>query len=164
MNKPTRRRTGGPAESIPTVDPRAEILLGQAVLGQLAFNGNDGRPRVSPVWFLYEGGDLLIGSPRNAYKNRCLGADPRVSFVVVSTTQPYQHTSVIADAVVEGVSDHERNEFLQRISRHYLGREGSRRYLESWNARRQPDDGGRIRLHPMRVRFYVSRGQPEGGQ
>jgi PPOX class probable F420-dependent enzyme len=145
-----------------TVDSRVATLLGQSVLGHLAFNGHDGRPRVSPVWFLYEGGDLLIGSPRNAYKNRCLSADPRASFVVVSTTQPYQHVTLIADAVVEGVSDHERNQFLARISRHYLGTEGSKRYLEGFGSRRQTDDGGRIRLHPTRVRFYTSRGQPAG--
>ena len=145
-----------------TVDPRVETLLRQSVLGHLAFNGHDGRPRVAPVWFLYEDGDILIGSPRNAYKNRCLSADPRASFVVVSTTQPYEHVTLTADAVVESVSDGERNQFIQRISRHYLGTEGSRRYLEGWNSRRHLDDGGRIRLHPIRVRSYVSRGQPEG--
>jgi hypothetical protein len=112
------------------------------------------------VWFLYELGDIQIGSPRSAYKNRCLSADPRASFVVVSTTQPYQHVTVIADAVVAGVSDHDRNEFLERISRHYLGAEGGKRYVEGLDRRRQADDGGRIRLHPSRVRFYVSRGQP----
>ena len=112
------------------------------------------------MWFLYEGGNLLIGSPRSAYKNRCLSADPRASFVVVSTTQPYQHVTLTADAVVTGVSDQDRNEFLERISRHYLGAEGGKRYVEGLDRRRQGEDGGRIRLHPIRVRFYVSRGQP----
>ena len=154
------RDSSAQQEIMSTDDARVEALLGLPVLGHLAFNGHDGRPRVSPVWFLHEGGDIHIGSPRNGYKNRCLSADPRASFVVVSTTQPYQHVTLIADAVVACVSDRERNEFLERISRHYLGAEGGQRYLAGFDRRRPADDGGRIRLHPTRVRFYVSRGQP----
>lgn len=130
--------------------------MNQALLGQLAFNGHDGRPRVLPIWFLYEGGDLQIGSPRNAYKNRCLAADPRASFAVVTSTAPYHQVTMLADALVLSVPDDERNDFIRRVTTRYLGSEGSQRYLESWRSRRQPNDGGRIRLRPSRIRFKVT--------
>jgi Pyridoxamine 5'-phosphate oxidase len=150
--------TADPSAGASAVDPRAVALLVQPLLGLLAFNGLEGRPRVLPVWFLYEDGDILIGSPRHAYKNRCLSADPRASFAVVSSTRPHQQVTLLADAVVQNVSDDDRNQFIKRTSTHYLGREGSDLYLENWHSRRQPNDGGRIRLRPIRVRFTVSGG------
>jgi nitroimidazol reductase NimA-like FMN-containing flavoprotein (pyridoxamine 5'-phosphate oxidase superfamily) len=155
MKEPTTGAPKPPAGAT-SIDPRAEALLRQPVLGQLAFNGHDGRPRVLPIWFLYEGGDLLMGSQRHAYKNRCLSADPRASFAVVSSAPPYHEVTMLADAIVETVSDEERNRFIENVSTRYLGAEGSRLYVESWHKRRQPDDGGRIRLRPFRVRFKVA--------
>ena len=40
----------------------------------------DGTPEPSPIWFLWDGSELLIYSRPNTQKLRNIGRDPRVSF------------------------------------------------------------------------------------
>ncbi len=60
----------------------------------------DGRPHVTPVWFVIDPatGDLLFNTGENAVKGKNLGRDPRVTLLVDEETPPY------AFVLIEGIA------------------------------------------------------------
>lgn len=138
------------------MDPRAAELLGRPIIGQLGFVGLDGYPHVLPVWFEHRDGDLLIGSPANAYKGRALARDGRAALSVSTVDRPYLIVSVVGDATVERLPEKERIEFITSLATRYLGENEARRYLAVWCRGGHPGDGELIRLRPQKINFYVS--------
>jgi hypothetical protein len=108
------------------------------------------------VWFEHRDGDLLIGSPANAYKGRALATDGRAALSVSTVERPYLIVSVTADATVERLPEKERIEFISAIAVRYLGIDKGRQYLEVWSRGGHPGDGELIRLRPRKINFYVS--------
>ncbi len=134
----------------------ARELLQKGIVGHLGFHGLDGHPHVLPVWFEYRDGEILIASPKGAYKGRALTADGRVS-LAVSTPEgdPYHQVTVAGDATVEVLPETERVRFVSAQAERYLGRERARRYVERWSQNGHPGDGELIRIRPRRIRFSV---------
>jgi pyridoxamine 5'-phosphate oxidase-like protein len=138
------------------LDPRAADLLGRPIVAQLGLIGLDGYPHVLPVWFEHRDGDLLIGTPANAYKGRALARDGRAALTVSTVERPYLIVSVVGDATVERLPEKERIEFISALAIRYLGEDEGRRYLEVWSRGGHPGDGELIRLRPRKINFYVS--------
>ncbi len=59
---------------------RAEERLRAEVVGWLTTVSPDGQPQSSPVWFLWDGGSILLRSLAGAPRVRNIRADPKVSF------------------------------------------------------------------------------------
>ena len=137
------------------VDPRAEDLLRQPIVGQLGFHGLDGYPHVLPVWFEYRAGEVLVGTPLGLYKNRSLTADGRASLAVSTAEYPYYLVTAVGDATVEPLPEPQRIEFITEVATRYLGPERGRAYLERWSKGGHPGDGELIRLRPKKICFYV---------
>jgi PPOX class probable F420-dependent enzyme len=130
------------------VDPRADALLRETIVGQLSFIGLDGHPRVVPVWFDFRGGEILISNAPGTYKCRCLRADGRVSLAVSDPQPPYRLATVIGDAVVEALPEAERVQLAGGQARRYLGEEAGSQFFGT-----PPGDGELIRIRPKRIRF-----------
>ena len=138
------------------MDPRAADLLARPIIGQLAFIGLDGYPRVIPVWFEHRAGELLIASPPATYKGRALSRDGRAALSVSTVERPYLIASAVGDATVEPLAESERVEFVSAIALRYLGPEGARTYLKVWSNGGHPGDGELIRLLPRKIQFSTS--------
>ena len=138
------------------MDPRAADLLARPIIGQLAFFGLDGYPRVIPVWFEYQAGEVLIASQPATYKGRALSRDGSAALTVSTVDRPYLIASAVGDATVELLAESERIEFVSAIALRYLGPEEARRYLEGWSKGGHPGNGELIRLAPRQVRFSIS--------
>ena len=69
-------------------DPVAEALLGSANPARLAYSWMDGSPRVVPIWFHWNGDQLVLGSPSKAPKLKALAADPRVALTIDDNSWP----------------------------------------------------------------------------
>ena len=69
-------------------DPVAEALLGSANPARLAYSWTDGSPRVVPIWFHWNGDQLVLGSPSKAPKLKALAADPRVALTIDDNSWP----------------------------------------------------------------------------
>jgi PPOX class probable F420-dependent enzyme len=56
----------------------------------------DGRPHVTPVWFVIDPatGDLLFNTGENAVKGKNLARDPRVTLLVDEETPPYAFVQI----------------------------------------------------------------------
>jgi PPOX class probable F420-dependent enzyme len=130
-------------------------LLNEANVAVLATVDGQGRPHAAPVWYLYEGGVLVISTGRGSQKHRNVERNPEVTLVVERRTLPYY--AVMARGRVEigpPLSDEER----RRLAVRYLGEERARVYL----ARTQGEGSVSLRLRPRRLIEYHGRaGRPQ---
>ncbi|MFD4439200.1 PPOX class F420-dependent oxidoreductase [Nocardia sp. NPDC058519] len=71
-------------------DPRVREFLSHGTrTGKVAFAGADGRPLVTPVWFIVEGDELVFNTGENTAKGRAFARDPRVALSVDLEEPPY---------------------------------------------------------------------------
>lgn len=63
-------------------DPVAQELLKSRIQARLAYNWTDGTPRVVPIWFHWDGKEIVMGSPPRAPKLKALQKNPRVAITI----------------------------------------------------------------------------------
>jgi PPOX class probable F420-dependent enzyme len=68
--------------------------------GMLGFVASDGRPLVTPVWFVVDQGDLVFTTQRHTPKCHALERDPRVALCVDDPHPPYSFVQVQGVAAV----------------------------------------------------------------
>jgi PPOX class probable F420-dependent enzyme len=101
------------------------FLRGRRV-GVLGTIGKDGEPVLTPIWFLYRKGALLMRTARNSVKAQNILRDPRASLCVQDERPPYASVTVHGTATVE----EERPGLAAEIAKHYLGAIAGRAYLQ----------------------------------
>lgn len=122
-----------------------EVFLGEVRLAHFATVGPDGRPRVRPVWFLYEDGTLWFTTRLEARRTGSdVAAGSPVAVSIASEERPYR--AVILHGTPE-VWEEDRERWLERIATRYGEAEG-RRWLSG--ALKEPDRVV-LRLVPDRV-------------
>lgn len=62
--------------------------------GKLATARADGRPHVTPVWFVLDGDDAVFTTGFNSVKGRALSRDPRAALCVDDQIPPYSFVLV----------------------------------------------------------------------
>ncbi|MFE7718815.1 PPOX class F420-dependent oxidoreductase [Nocardia rhizosphaerihabitans] len=71
-------------------DPQVREFLSHGTrTGKVAFTGADGRPLVTPVWFIVEGDELVFNTGKNTAKGRAFARDPRIALCVDLEKPPY---------------------------------------------------------------------------
>ncbi|TQL58972.1 pyridoxamine 5'-phosphate oxidase family protein [Oryzihumus leptocrescens] len=123
-------------------DPVAKTLLSSTALARLAYQWLDGTPRVVPIWFHWNGTELVLGTPPRAPKVRALASHPRVAVTIDQPDWPYKVLLIRGDASVENL-DHVSPEYEQAAMR-YFGPEQGRAWVEP--LRDAPS--ARIRIRP----------------
>ena len=92
-----------------------------AVLGTI---GADGAPVLTPIWYLYRDGHLLMRTDRQSVKAKNVARDPRVTVCVQDERPPYASVTIHGKASVEPA----REELGEEIAKHYLGAVGAAGY------------------------------------
>lgn len=134
---------------LPLDDPVVRKLLDEPNLARLAYIGEDGRPRVVPIWFAQMDGDIIMVTGPKAEKARALAKNAAVALTIDSATPPYNVLLVDGDAVlepVEGMAPEYRpivERYLGPAAEAYLGQLLPR-------VKRQV----RIRVHPTGWRIF----------
>ncbi|REF00213.1 PPOX class F420-dependent oxidoreductase [Thermomonospora umbrina] len=88
--------------------------------GKAAVVRRDGRPHVTPIWFVLDGDDLLFNTGRESLKGRCLRRDPRISICVDDQEPPYSFVLLGGEAVLEEDLD-EMRRWATAIGGRYMG-------------------------------------------
>ena len=57
--------------------------------GKLAVSRPDGRPHVTPVWFVLDGDDVVLTTEDSSVKGKALRRDPRAALCVDDQEPPY---------------------------------------------------------------------------
>jgi PPOX class probable F420-dependent enzyme len=96
-----------------------DLFKGKKAFANLATLMPDGRPQVTPVWFDYDGEELLFNSARGRQKDLNVRRDPRVSLSIVDPENPYRYVEVrgrVTDITQEGADDS-----INKLAKKYLG-------------------------------------------
>jgi len=96
-----------------------DLFKGKKAFANLATLMPDGRPQVTPVWFDYDGHDLIFNSARGRQKDLNVRRDPRVSLSIVDPENPYRYIEVrgrVTDITQEGADDS-----INKLAKKYLG-------------------------------------------
>jgi hypothetical protein len=70
--------------------PAAQELLHSKIPARLAYIWTDGTPRVIPIWFHWNGRDIVMASPPKAPKLKALAKNSKVSLTIDDNTFPHK--------------------------------------------------------------------------
>ena len=110
-----------------TPEQVAVFLRSGTRTGKLAVTRKDGRPLVTPIWFVVDGDDIVFMTHETSGKGRALRRDPRVAMVVDEEVPPY------AFVLVEGSVNISEDpgqllHWATVIGRRYMGEERADEY------------------------------------
>ncbi|UGT39093.1 PPOX class F420-dependent oxidoreductase [Nocardia yamanashiensis] len=76
-------------------DPRVREFLTEGTrTGKLAFTASDGRPLVTPIWFVLEGEEIVFNTGKTSAKGKSVLRDGRVTLLVDLEAPPYAFVQV----------------------------------------------------------------------
>jgi nitroimidazol reductase NimA-like FMN-containing flavoprotein (pyridoxamine 5'-phosphate oxidase superfamily) len=84
-------------------DPASQELLHSKIPARLAYVWMDGTPRVIPIWFHWNGRELVMGTPPKAPKLKALAKNPKVSLTIDNNEFPHKVLLVRGTARLETV-------------------------------------------------------------
>jgi PPOX class probable F420-dependent enzyme len=98
-------------------DTHADLLTKPA-FAHFATVGADGAPQVTPMWFEWNGQDLLFSTLKTRRKYVNARRDPRVTVSITDPDNPYRYLQITGEARLE---DDVEAELIAALVRKYLG-------------------------------------------
>lgn len=83
--------------------PVSQELLHSKIPARLAYIWTDGTPRVVPIWFHWNGREIVMASPPKAPKLKALAKNPKVAVTIDDNTFPHKVLLVRGTARLESV-------------------------------------------------------------
>jgi PPOX class probable F420-dependent enzyme len=83
--------------------PASQELLTSKIPARLAYVWTDGSPRVIPIWFHWNGKEIVMGTPPKAPKLKALAKNPRVSLTIDDNVFPHKVLLIRGTARLEPV-------------------------------------------------------------
>jgi len=84
--------------------PASQELLHSKIPARLAYVWTDGTPRVVPIWFHWNGREIVMATPPKAPKLKALTKNPKVSLTIDDNTFPHKVLLIRGTARLEPVS------------------------------------------------------------
>ena len=136
-------------------DNERDAFLGERrVLMRIAVVRADGRPLVTPIWFLHEEGAIWFTPREKSEWFTCLRGDPRVALCI--DEQPLPYRKVLVEAKAELVHDIGNDDIwrerYRRIARRYVDEAGADGYIR--NTINQPRGLFRVVLESADVKTW----------
>ena len=83
--------------------PDARALLTSKIPARLAYVWTDGTPRVVPIWFHWNGREIVMATPPKAPKLKALAKNPKVSLTIDDNDFPHRVLLIRGTARLEPV-------------------------------------------------------------
>ncbi len=83
--------------------PASLQLLDSRIPARFAYVATDGTPRVVPIWFHWNGTEVVMGTPPKAPKLKALTKNPKVALTIDDNTFPHKVLLVRGTARLEPV-------------------------------------------------------------
>lgn len=96
-----------------------EEFLSSPVLARIATVGKDCTPHITPVWFLYEDGTIIISTRKGSTKIRNIKNNPAVA-ISIDTTGESMNKGVIFRGKAE-LAEKDTLEIVKKSCKKYLG-------------------------------------------
>ena len=97
-----------------------DLLTTKPELAHLSTLMSDGRPQVTPIWFSYEQGLIVLNSARGRVKDNNMRARPHVALSIVDSQNAFRYLQIMG-TVVE-VSEQDADEHIDQLAQKYLGK------------------------------------------
>ena len=94
-------------------------LVESKALAHVATIGPKGEPQVNPVWFGWDGENILFSQTKTRQKYHNLKRNPRVAFSIVDPANPFRYLEVRGSVV--RVDEDPDLDFINSMSKKYLG-------------------------------------------
>ena len=128
-------------------DPTAKELLQSTIPARLAYIDTDGAPRVVPIWFHWNGREMVMASPPKAPKVKALRKNPKVAVTIDDNNFPHRVLMLRGVVRLEEVDDLVPEYAL--AAERYFGREQGQAWVSQL---REKNLGGvRIAITPQWV-------------
>jgi len=85
-------------------EPASQELLRSKIPARLAYVWTDGTPRVVPIWFHWNGREIVMASPPKAPKLKALAKNPKVSMTIDDNEFPHRVLLIRGTARLESVN------------------------------------------------------------
>jgi PPOX class probable F420-dependent enzyme len=137
-----------------TRDERNAFLTTRGVLMRISVVRADGRPLVTPIWFLFEDGSIYFTPREKSEWFACLRHDPRVALCIDEQPLPYRKVIVegTAELVYDVGHDDDWRDQYRRIAGRYVDAEGAQAYVQ--NTIDQPRGLFRVSLEESEVKTW----------
>jgi PPOX class probable F420-dependent enzyme len=96
-------------------------ILTKKAFAQLATLMPDGTPQVSPVWFDFDGENILINTAKGRVKDQNMRRDKRVGIDIMDPDNPYRHVSIRGQVV--DITENGADEHIDKLSKKYIGQD-----------------------------------------
>lgn len=83
--------------------PASQEMLRSKIPARLAYIGTDGTPRVVPIWFHWNGHEIVMASPPKAPKLKALARNAKVSLTIDENEFPHKVLLIRGTARLEAV-------------------------------------------------------------
>jgi PPOX class probable F420-dependent enzyme len=81
---------------------------------------SNGKVQATPVWFLYEGGQVVVNTSQGRVKLRNMQKNPDVAVAIVDRENPYQYVQI--QGKVAGFDTKSGARDIDRLSQRYVGK------------------------------------------
>lgn len=109
-------------------DPVAQALLQSSIPARLAYVWLDGTPRVVPIWFHWNGTQVILSSPPTAPKLKALAENPKVALTIDNNAPPYKLLLIRGSARLEMMEGGVPEYGMSAVR--YYGEEGAKAWLD----------------------------------
>lgn len=118
--------------------------------GKLSTVRTDGRPHVTPIWFVLDGDDVVFSTAKSSVKGRNLARDGRVALCVDDDRPPYDFVVLEGSAELSEDLDEVRH-WATRIGARYMGEDRA----EEFGARNGVPGELLVRMRPDKILAYA---------
>jgi PPOX class probable F420-dependent enzyme len=85
----------------PLTQKELETFLVQAPIATLCTHNDNGTIHAAPIWFKYEGGELLFGTQQDSHRIKNLRKNPDVTVVIDTDQTPYKGVIIYGKAKLD---------------------------------------------------------------
>lgn len=110
-----------------------DAFLSEALIARLCSHNPDGTIHVAPVWYRYEDGKVLIGTPKRSRKASNIQRDRNVTLLVDVEGPPTRGVIIYGEADVKEMDGDEMVDQGASIFRRYMTEERAQVYAEGLN-------------------------------
>ena len=104
-----------------TIPSSHQDLLQKPAFASLATLNPDGSPQVTPVWFEYDGTNIVVNTARGRVKDRNLQREPRVALSISDPENPYRYLGI--QGRVTEMTEKDADAGIDRLAKKYLGKD-----------------------------------------
>ena len=109
-------------------DPLAQELLASQIPARIAYISTDGTPRVVPIWFHWNGNEVVMATSPKALKLKAIAKNPKVALTIDDNHFPHKVLLIRGTANLQHVEG-TVPEYAAAAER-YLGLEQGKAWLE----------------------------------